>query len=188
MKGFRVSILDVMTLVVIAAVDFAIIKLLMRSHIIIGPLDTTQVDLTLFSFGVLPLASLLIFFWLILIPRRMRSNTPSSFFAGFQCFGWRAIFLFIALSALRSEWVIDFALAIRSKVPPGARPFWDPAPEWIGAPIEFVFCTIVLTTPELIIALFGGWLTRKLGITILIERRRKIVAPLESLDNTFVKT
>ena len=160
MKGFRVSILDVMSLVVIAAIDCAIVKRLMD----------TSAEATGFAFGILPLASLLIFLVFTLIPRRMRSHTPLSFLAGFECFGWIAIPVFVVLLMIYPDSIDAYLDAAESKISPGKG--MHGVPDWLRVLFVFGFCTIVFTTPELLFALFGGWLTRKLGITVLIERKR----------------
>ena len=171
MKRFRLSIFNVMSLTAIAAVDFALIKAAMASTVVIGGASTTfSIALIAFVLGILPLASLLIFLGIVLLPRRMRSKTPSSFLAGFETFGWAAISLFVILAMFTPDWLTYYGMTVGSSVPPKLESWLRTAP--LGWMIDFIFLIIILTLPELIIALFGGWLTRKLGITVLIERRR----------------
>jgi hypothetical protein len=55
-------------------------------------------------------------------------------------------------------------------------------PEWLGLLIEFGACDIIFSSPQLLIALSGGWLTHKHGLTVRFERRQtEMPAPAAGL-------
>jgi hypothetical protein len=172
MARLRVPIAGLMAAVVIVALDAAMIRSLLSSNFNIPTSATTSLDIVVFAFGVLPMASLLIFLALVRLPKLLRRGGSASFFFGFEVFGWAAVFLFILGSALSPSAVAGYANSIASLFAPALKPHVEHAPDWFLAILEFGLCGLIFGLPQLGIALLGGWLTRRAGISVSIERRQ----------------
>ncbi len=49
--------------------------------------------------------------------------------------------------------------------------YFADSPPWVGMPLELGFGAVIFSLPQLAVALFGGWLNRKFGLTVRFERR-----------------
>ena len=193
---FRVSISTVMAVVVVIASDAAIIRALLRSQ---GTgLPALFQARALLVLGILPMASLLVVIALVTLPKLIRTGAQSALFWGFEVCGGAALVGFVLLSVL-------IPAEVNSYLEFGVEPFrrmimWSASrsasllgrmPTWLDffledgldcAPIALVF-----GVPQLGIALLGGWLARRVGISIRIEARQtrdKPPIPAESRPMT----
>ncbi len=160
----RISIAVLMVIVVIIAVDIATIRELMHSNwqITVKTMAITTIGIVVFALGVLPMASLLAIAAVIGFPKRSRGGVISSRLLGFQLFGWASVALFIILSVISTSSVITHVEVIVLTILPllaGAIRM----PEWASLCLELGLASILFTVPELLIALFGGWLIGRLG-------------------------
>jgi hypothetical protein len=176
-KRFRVSIAGLMAVVALVAVDSAAVRTLIAADYQVPMSATSSMDLLGFALGVLPMASLLILVAMARLPRCIRRGEPATFLVGFEVFGWAVIFLFICLSALSPPAVGRLLDAAALPIGRVLLPYIAHAPEWVPMAIEVVLVVSILGLPELLVALFGGWLTRRLGLTVSIERRRALPTP-----------
>jgi hypothetical protein len=169
----RISIGMLMTVVLILAADIAAGQALFGSNLqITKSTGTTSIDLSLVSLGILPMASLLLLGGIHGLPDLCRRGETSRFSVGFQVFGWVAVFLFCIVTVIAPATILGYANALAKPIAPTFRLWLNRAPEWAQMFVEVVFSAAVFTLPELIFALLGGMLNRKLGVTVVISRRR----------------
>ncbi len=191
MGWLRVSLSSLMAAVVVIAGDAAIIRALYRSQGTgIPALFQARALLVL---GILPLASLLILMALVVVPKLIRTGSRSAFFWGFEVGGWAALVGFVLLSAL-------FPAQVGAYLELGMEPFrriivwfvsqtpsfFGGMPTWIDFLLEEFFdcgpVALVFGVPQFGVALLGGWLARRVGISIRIETRqspRNLTVPAE---------
>ncbi len=173
MAQLRIPLAGMMAGVVIIAVDAGIIRSLIASTRVIAITPTTNFDLAGFALGVLPLASVLLFTGVLRLSALLRKGGGGSYFFGFQVFGWVAVFLFILISALSPTLVVDYLGFISTGFVPFLRPLIQTAPEWFLAAFEFCWIAMIFSLPEFAFALLGGWLVRRAGIKVYVERQLK---------------
>ncbi|MFI5454531.1 MAG: hypothetical protein ACHRXM_03685 [Isosphaerales bacterium] len=164
MKRPRVPIAGLMAAVAAVAVNLSV----MRSF------ATTPNSLPHFFFacGVLPIASILILVALFSAPNLLRGGWLSPFVIGFEASGWAAVFAFITYCSIATSAVIGHAGAIAAPIRPFISPYVDHSPSLAAACVELGFATILFSLPQLLLALLGGWLARKSGLTVRFEHRR----------------
>ena len=184
MAKLRIPLVALMGAVAIIALDMAIFSSLYRSNPFLVLSPGVHVQLFVFAFGVLPLASLLIFVALVRLPHIVLRRVDAPFFFGFEVFGWGTIFLFILIAALSPKSVAAyfesmFRVADLILVPL-ARSFNSQAkrPLWLDMVLEWIFeagpLTLFFAVPEVLFALLGGWVARKIGISVRVELRRAV--------------
>jgi hypothetical protein len=112
------------------------------------------------------MASLLVFVGLLRLPGIMRRGMTSSFLVGFEAFGWAAVFLFIACSTLSPPLIGSYGEAMASVIRPIVGPLATGWPEWALAVLEFGVVSLIFGLPEFLVAVAGGWLARKAGLSL----------------------
>ena len=158
MKRKRVSMAALMGAVATVAVDFSIIR----------SFDANSAEFSLFFLfvtGAMPLVSLLILIGSIEAPKILRDGEVSSFVVGFEAIGWAVVFAFITCYSIATRTVMGNAEAIAAVCRPSVIAYLQGAPDWAGILVEFGFATILFSLPQLLIAILGGCLTRRLGLT-----------------------
>ncbi len=118
-----------------------------------------------FAFGVMPMASLLILVALNSVRNLVRGGRCSPFVLGFEALGWPAVFFFITCYSVAAPILLAYAELIGAYVEPLFMRYFA----WAGALFELGFMIVIFSLPQLVAALLGGWLARKLGITIRFE-------------------
>jgi hypothetical protein len=180
MKRPRISLGLLMAVVVLVAVDFAAIRSLLTSNVSIqiaiparSPAGNViqSVSPIVFALGVIPMATVLLLCALMGLPGLFRDGTSSSFLFGFEVFGWASVFVFIACCALATSLVDAYFRILVSKIEPAFIACLAGAPEWLVFLSALSCVAVIFSLPELLLALIGGWLTRRLGITIVRQRR-----------------
>jgi hypothetical protein len=164
MKRPRVPIAGLMAAVAAVAVNLSV----MRSF------ATTPNSLPHFVFacGVLPIASILILVALFSAPNLLRGGWLSPFMIGFEASGWAVVFAFITWYSIATSAVIGHASAIATLIRPVISPYFEDSRSVARAFVELGFATILFSLPQLLLALLGGWLVRKSGLTVRVEHRR----------------
>jgi hypothetical protein len=102
---------------------------------------------------------------LISAPRLFRSGELSSFVIGFEALGWAAVFAFITCYSIATKTFMGGAEAIAATCRPFLFDYLKDLPVWAGLAVEFGFATILFSLPQLLLALLGGWLARRIGVT-----------------------
>jgi len=165
-KQPHVPIAGLMAAVAAVAVNLAV----MRSY------DPTKLDALphfFFAFGVVPIASILILVALFSAPILLRGGWLSPFVIGFEASGWAVVFAFITWYSIATSAVMGHLGAIGTLISPVISPYVDQSPSLAAACVELGFATILFSLPQLLLAVLGGWLARKSGLTVRFEHRRR---------------
>ncbi len=164
MARMRFSLAGMMAAVLIIGADIQAMRVLLAANRRVPTMPPQSLELAVFALGVLPMASLLVFLGLGTMRRLARSGEASPFQVGFQFFGWTAVFLFVAASAIAPGVVHEYGQVLADRVlGPVARALVaDVAsiPDWAAFSLEFIFAAAIFTAPELLVATVGGWLIR----------------------------
>jgi hypothetical protein len=159
----RFSIAWIMTIVVVAAIDFAAIRALDGTNTIIGGL---------MAIGSMPMAGILVLGILSLVRAIMGRGEIRPFLIGFEVVGWTVLLLYTGSPILFPESVagaIDSAaLSLMRLIGLDTVGGLDPSWQLFGL---FLF-VLILLLPQLAFALIGSWLNQRFRIRIIIERRR----------------
>ncbi len=163
MRRPHISIAGLMVAVAVVAVDVAVCRRLY--------LDPVDGDLEMFyALGILPMASLLVLFGAFAVPDRRRGGRLAPFVFGFEAVGWTVLLLFISWYSLGRFTVDRYRFPIQVAIMRPFIPALDQAPPWVWVYFANGIGSLVLTAPQLLLALFGGWLARRLKLTIRFER------------------
>jgi hypothetical protein len=122
-----------------------------------------------FACGVMPMGSLLAIIAMTFLPRAPNGQRLSSFVFGFETLGWISILAFVALYSLTPSAILAVTEKVGAYTRPILGPLFEGSPGWAAAAGELGFGTVLFSLPELVIALLGGWLARKVGVTARIE-------------------
>ncbi len=157
MAWMRFSLSGLMAAVLIVGADVAALRAVMIAH---RWVETNHGSWAVagFAVGVLPMASLLVFFGLGQLVRLVRRGERSSFQVGFQFFGWVAVSVFVATSAIDPGWIVSYEQSAESWATPMLGPCAAHLPIGIYTVVWFAFVAVVFTAPELLVATVGGWL------------------------------
>jgi len=128
------------------------------------------------------MASVLFLVALFSAPNLMRGGRLNPFAFGFEASGWTAIFVFIACYSIAPSAVLAFTQWIATWMKPVLDSLLERAPIWIQLSAELGIGAILFTLPQLILALFGGWLARMVGLTARLEFGEK--EPAVHVSNT----
>jgi hypothetical protein len=162
MKSARFPIAGLMAVVAAIAINLTV----MRSFNESKPDSLAHL---FFACGVMPIASVLFLVALFSAPSLVRGGRFSPFALGFEAFGCVAVFAFVAIYSIAPSALMAFIELIGARTRPVLQPLVQSAPGWIQLSVELGFAAVLFSLPELVIALFGGWLSRKLGITLRFE-------------------
>ncbi len=164
MKRLRFPIAGMMGAVVAVAINLAV----MRSF------DENKPDALphlFFACGVMPMASLLVLVGLAAVPNLMRGGRLSPFAFGFETLGWLSVFVFVTVYSITPATLLAFTEWTGTWTRPVFIPLLEHSARWVQISAELGFGAVWFSLPELIIALAGGWLARKAGLTVRFERR-----------------
>ena len=164
MKSASFPIAGLMAVVAAIAVNLAVIR----------SFDQTKTDSLphlFFACGVMPMASILFLVALFSIPSLLNRGRPSSFALGFEAFGWVAVFAFVTIYSIAPSALMAFTEWTGQWTRPVLVPLFEGSPGWVQLSADLGCGAVLFSVPEAVIALFGGWLIRKLRITIRFERR-----------------
>jgi hypothetical protein len=147
MPRFRIAWL--MIFVAIAALNFAVIRVVMEHS---GPVGE------LMAMGVLPMANVLAVG--LLIGKKRRGSRP--FLLGFEAFGVMASALYIALAVFSRQAVIPY---LELSLQPIRETI---SQDWTVVLIATIYsaAVVMLGLPQLAFALVGGFLARRFRFTI----------------------
>ncbi len=175
----RVSIAGLMAAVAVVAVNVAVWRSIYSG-------GSNSQAAFFYACGILPLASLLIVVGSFSVPGLLRGSPLSPFVFGFEAVGWVVLFAFLSWYSIAEHAVIGYASAIVAPIRPSVMSYLENAPEWGKLFVEFGFSTVLFSTPQLVLALLGGWLARRLGLTLRLERRHALPAmpALEEMRET----
>lgn len=152
----RLTISNLMALVLLVALDVWVCKALMGSPLL-GP------DLSdLLVFGALPMANVLALRLYPLLGPRHEHKTNRGGLLGFEVGGLAALLAFLACSMVLTRSLhegVGHLLRAIGLGPPG--------------PVFLTAAVILLLVPQLAVALFGAWLYRRydIRVKIIIEQR-----------------
>jgi hypothetical protein len=125
-----------------------------------------------FACGVMPMASLLILVALMSAPTLMQGGRVSPFVVGFEASGWTVVLAFVTCYSVAPLVLLGYAELIGTHTRPVFERYLADTPAWVGMYIELAAGVIIFAPPQLLVALLGGWLTRKLGLSVRFERQR----------------
>lgn len=145
LPSFSIAIL--MAATAIAAVDCAVMGFIRADGTLSG--DS--------ALGVLPMASLLSLVGLHVLERAVRRRESHPFWVGFEVVGWMAVFLYMSGCLFIPRFAMDYLQTAMDLISS------DGAPEWL----DLMFIGALLSVPELLPALLGGWLTSRLRIAVV---------------------
>ncbi len=163
MKSARFPIAGLMAVVAAIAINLTV----MRSF---DPNKPDALPHLFFACGVMPMSTILVLVVLFSTPSLRGGGGFSSFALGFEAFGWAAIFAFVTLYSIVPSALLTFTEWIGQWTRPVLVPLLEPAPGWVQLAAELGTAAVLFSLPELVIALFGGSLARKVGLTLRFER------------------
>jgi hypothetical protein len=136
-----------MVVVALVALDLMAIR---------APLNGLSVTACMLRLGGLPMANILAFGLLIVLPDRSWRRVYRHWLAGFEVAGWIALFLYASCAYYHPY-------ALRESVVHAMTPL-----RALGNPSFITAVVATLSAPQLGLALFGGWLNRRsrIGVTI----------------------
>lgn len=187
----RASIAALMGAVVIIAVNASVFRTLLHQEPYSGTFAAPGLHPLVHVCGLLPLGSLLVMVALLRVPEVVRRQADAPFFFGFSGFGWASILGFVLICDLapgRIGQAIDLGFQLVSVtlapvlsrlVSPDVAS--QPGPAWLENASEIGIISLVLSGPELLLALVGGWLFRKSGISLRIEMRQSTATRLHEV-------
>jgi hypothetical protein len=161
-KRYRGSMAAMMGAVAMVALDFSV----MHSF---DPSGTDSLPHLLFATGVMPVVSLLVLVGLIALPRVVRTGELGPFLIGFEAFGCAAVFAFVTFYSIATRSFMNGAEAIAASCRPFFVSYAGELPEWAGVFLEFGLATVLFSVPQVLVALLGGWLARRIGIRARFE-------------------
>jgi hypothetical protein len=123
-----------------------------------------------FAAGVMPAASTLVVLALISGRELFRGGRLPPFVCGFEAFGWTAVFAFITCYSIAPSVLVAYIEPFYGFARRLVVPHFVGSPRWLAAFGELGFGTALCSLPQLIIAMFGGWLAQKVGLTLRFER------------------
>jgi hypothetical protein len=159
----RFSIAWIMAIIVIVAIDFAVIRELDRTGTLVGGL---------IAIGSLPMAGILMLGIPSLVKGLSGQGKVRPFLNGFEGVGWTIMFVYTGSAiqfpesiAGQFESVFNFLMKVMGWVAADASDAsWQ---------LFWLFVSILIPLlPQLVIALIGGWLNQRFEIRITIKRRR----------------
>jgi hypothetical protein len=162
MKRFRVPLVGLMAVVAALAINLALV----RAYGIYGVEEAT----VCFLCGVLPMASLLILAAALEVPTLVRGGPLPPFLLGFEVLGWAMALAFITWYSLAPSLLLKLAEYLLLHAWPDFDVHVRKLPKWCESPVAYAAGGIIFLPPQLLIALLGGWLNRKLGFTIRLDR------------------
>jgi hypothetical protein len=162
MKRARFPIAGLMAAVAAIAINLAV----MRSFDETKPESLPHL---FFACGVTSMASLLILVGLASLPNLVRGGRLSPFVFGFETLGWVAVFAFVTVYSMTPASLLAFTEWIGTWTRPILIPLTEHSPRWVQMSAELGFGTVLFSLPELIIALLGGWVARKVRLTARLE-------------------
>ena len=164
MKRPRFPIAGLMAAVAAVAINLAVIRSL-EQNTAGGPSHV------FYACGVMPMASLLILVALTAAPSLVRGGRCSPFVVGFEALGSLMVFAFITCYSVAAPMLVVCIGLIGEYTRPVFIRYFAGSPNWVGGLFELGLLTIFCSLPQLLVALGGGWLTRKLGLTVRFERQ-----------------
>jgi hypothetical protein len=170
MKRPRFLIAGLMAAVAAVAVNLAV----MRAFDETRPESLSHL---FYACGVMPMASILILVALFSAPNVLRGGKLSPFSLGFEAVGWAVVFAYVTCYSLAPSVVFASAEYIGRYTRPVLTPYTADSPRWLAMAFELGVGAVIFTVPELIVALLGGWLTQRFGLTARFEVERPPSVP-----------
>jgi hypothetical protein len=101
-----------------------------------------------------------------------RGGTVSTRWIGFVAFGWLSVSLFMVVAALSPPAIDEYLSQSGNLIAPAVIAAVGERPSlWLLGVLEMIHCVVVLTLPEVLIALAGAWLIGRSGGRIGVEGR-----------------
>jgi hypothetical protein len=155
LKAPRLRIASIMLVVVIAALDCAVIRVLLGFRSLMGEL---------LILGALPMANVLSVG--LLIFQRRPGNRP--FLLGFLPFGAMALALYVAMAM---SFPREIVISCMTPVSNYLERIIGPQRPLLFIPVQTVALLVMPGLPQVVFALIGGLLSREFIMTIRIARR-----------------
>jgi hypothetical protein len=180
MKRLQCSIGLLAAILAVLALDLAVIRSLTRCQpgssntwLYLVPIDGTRwVTFLTFSVGVLPMASVLVLATISHALTIRRGGTVSTRWIGFVAFGWLSVFLFMVVAALSPPAIDEYLFRSGNLIAPAViAALGESPPDWLVDVLEVIHCVVVLTLPEVLIAMAGAWLIGRSGGRVGVEGR-----------------
>ena len=118
------------------------------------------------------MATLLVLAALFSAPRMLSGDRLPSFVLGFEGMGWVMVFLFVTWYSLAQSQVLAAVELIAVHTRPVFSRYLVDSPAWVGLVLELGFGVVIFSLPQLVVALLGGLLARRFGLTCRFERYR----------------
>lgn len=163
MKLPRFSVASIMTIVVVAAIDFAAIRALDATNTVVGGM---------MAIGSMPMAGILVLGIPSLVKGLRDRGEIRPFLTGFEAAGWTVLLLYTSSATLFPGPVAAAFISVSEFLAKvlglDAADASDPGWQLFG----LFFGMLILLLPQLAFALVGGWLNRRFKFRITVERRR----------------
>jgi hypothetical protein len=153
-----------MAAVVAVAVNLAVMR----------AFDETQdgaLSYLFFACGVMPVGSVLTLVALSSIFNPAREVWLSPFVLGFEAMGWVMVFAFVTVYSTAPSEVLAFSEWIGTWTNPPLPEILERLPKGVRTVVQMGLVTGLFSFPELVVAMLGGWLNRKVGLSVRFERR-----------------
>lgn len=160
----RMGIIGIM----LAVAMFAINLTVMKSWVPVQYLDLSRL---LYATGILPTSSVLLFAAVLAIRELASRGTVSPFLVGFLSAGCPAVFVFVSAASIAPQWVSDVGQGFFLFTLPFLRNQFELSPIQTWAMAVCSLLSILFSIPQLIVAILGGWIATKLGLTIRLSPR-----------------
>lgn len=161
----RVGMLGLMAAVALAAINLSVMRSWEPAR---GDGDIPHY---LYATGVLPMASVLIFVAMISVRELASRGRASPFAVGFLAAGGLAIFSFVTAASLDIKGLRDVGRGVLILAAPFLLRLFERPPIQTQIVVECGLVAVVFSTPQLLFGLLGGWLARRLGLTIRLDRQ-----------------
>jgi hypothetical protein len=180
MRRLQCSLGLLAAILAVLALDLAVIRSLTRTNapgsnqwLYMVPVDGTHyLSFVGFALGVLPMTTVLVPVTLSHAWTIRRGGAVSTFWFGFVAFGWLSVFLFMAISALSPPAMYGYCEWTGKLISPVAMVIiGNSPPERLVMALDVSLVAVDYVLPELAMALLGGWLIRRSGIRVQVERR-----------------
>jgi hypothetical protein len=161
----RISVGMLIAAILIVAVSLTVGRNVFRDAFTLSRGSLEPVELI---FGVLPMLSVLCLCGILAVRDLGGRGHAPSFVVGFEVCGCAAviIFLMLSLSDPDSVKVAVGAVCTLLATSDGSRTFPNIR--------ELLLWTLVCSPPQMLFALVGGWLAKRIGLTLTIERPTKL--------------
>ena len=184
MRRPRVRLGSLLAFVAIVACDLAFTLTVIDAGMI-GSYSHGEIGPTVFVLGVPLMAGLLVGYFLVMLCGLWRRGESHPFLVGFEVFGWAALFLYLACFVWTDGWSDLVPRYIGGVLSPLNAAAMEETSKALRADHSgLALAAAIVSLPMLIAALFGGMLSSRFRITVVVKAASRL---LESECSTTAK-